>query len=193
MSTGFFEHETNWRAVVNSEEQYSIWPAGRDLPPGWFPAGREGTRDECLSWIETVWTDMRPRSLREAMASEPEYVTLPEIPDAGPEGPTLDRLVNRLLGANHPVELRLRPTPSAQELRACIERGFVHVCFTETRGQTVLGVRLDPACTSIRADEEVVHLEGALVLNFVAVRCVAEVSLTTWSGVGGLSLEHTQN
>jgi MbtH protein len=54
--------------VVNDEEQYSIWAVDRELPPGWSAAGPEGTREECLAFIEEVWTDMRPRSLRERMA-----------------------------------------------------------------------------------------------------------------------------
>lgn len=59
--------EETFRAVMNDEEQYSVWPAGRDIPAGWREAGKTGTREECLSWIETVWTDMRPLSLRRAM------------------------------------------------------------------------------------------------------------------------------
>ena len=55
------------KVVVNDEEQYSIWPADRDNPPGWRDAGKQGTKDECLAWIEQVWTDMRPASLRKAM------------------------------------------------------------------------------------------------------------------------------
>ena len=54
-------------AVVNGEEQYSIWPADRELPLGWSDAGKRGTKAEVLAWIEEVWTDMRPRSLRERM------------------------------------------------------------------------------------------------------------------------------
>ena len=60
-----------FKAVVNDEEQYSIWPIHRDNPLGWRDAGRAGTKEECLAFIEQVWTDMRPRSLREAMASPP--------------------------------------------------------------------------------------------------------------------------
>jgi len=51
--------------VVNDEEQYSIWTVGRPLPAGWHAAGVRGTREECLEHIEAVWTDMRPKSLRE--------------------------------------------------------------------------------------------------------------------------------
>lgn len=50
--------------VVNDEEQYSIWPQVRPLPPGWKQEEAAGTRDECLAYIETVWTDMRPKSVR---------------------------------------------------------------------------------------------------------------------------------
>jgi MbtH protein len=57
------------RVVVNHEEQYSIWPAGRDLPLGWRDAGKSGSREECLAYIGEVWTDMRPLSLRKKMAS----------------------------------------------------------------------------------------------------------------------------
>lgn len=58
-----------YRAVINSEDQYSIWPADRENPPGWHDAGFAGTREECLAWIAEVWTDMRPRSLRTAAES----------------------------------------------------------------------------------------------------------------------------
>jgi MbtH protein len=57
-----------YRAVVNDEEQYSIWLADRPLPAGWRDAGVSGSRAECLDYIERVWTDMRPLSLR--MAAE---------------------------------------------------------------------------------------------------------------------------
>jgi MbtH protein len=57
-----------YKVVVNGEEQYSIWFADRDLPPGWRKSGKEGPKEECLAYIEEVWTDMRPLSLRKAMA-----------------------------------------------------------------------------------------------------------------------------
>jgi MbtH protein len=58
---------TAYRVVVNHEEQYSIWPEGREIPAGWREAGRSGTRAECLAYINEVWTDMRPLSLRQRM------------------------------------------------------------------------------------------------------------------------------
>ena len=58
---------TAYRVVVNHEEQYSIWPAHREPPAGWSDAGKAGSKEECLAYINEVWTDMRPLSLRNAM------------------------------------------------------------------------------------------------------------------------------
>lgn len=55
------------KVVVNDEEQYSIWPAERANPAGWHDVGVRGTKESCLDHIETVWTDMRPASLRVLM------------------------------------------------------------------------------------------------------------------------------
>ncbi|MBN3812108.1 MbtH family NRPS accessory protein [Paraburkholderia sp. Ac-20347] len=64
------DENTVFHVVLNHEEQYSIWPAYKPVPEGWRAEGKSGTRDECLAHIETVWTDMRPLSLREAMAAQ---------------------------------------------------------------------------------------------------------------------------
>ncbi|MET9779057.1 MbtH family NRPS accessory protein [Streptomyces sp. NPDC006367] len=60
------DHRT-YRVVLNDEEQYSIWDAGRELPDGWHAEGTEGSRQDCLQRIEEVWTDLRPASLRRRM------------------------------------------------------------------------------------------------------------------------------
>ena len=62
------EDPTLYKVVVNHEEQYSIWPADRELPPGWRATGKQGKKPECLAYIEEVWTDKRPLSLRKKMA-----------------------------------------------------------------------------------------------------------------------------
>ncbi len=69
MSSEEREDTTIYRVVVNHEEQYSIWPADRELPLGWSDAGVVGPKAECLAHVEKVWTDMRPLSLRKAMAA----------------------------------------------------------------------------------------------------------------------------
>ncbi|WP_268800679.1 MbtH family protein [Pseudomonas huanghezhanensis] len=59
---------TQFRVVINHEEQYSIWPDYKAIPEGWKSVGIEGDKQTCLNYIETTWTDMRPLSLRKAMA-----------------------------------------------------------------------------------------------------------------------------
>jgi MbtH protein len=56
-----------YKVVLNHEEQYSIWPADKENPLGWSDAGKTGTKQECLAYINEVWTDMRPLSLRKLM------------------------------------------------------------------------------------------------------------------------------
>jgi MbtH protein len=51
-------------ALVNDEEQYSLWLAELPFPAGWKQAGKRGTKLECLDFIKNTWTDMRPLSLR---------------------------------------------------------------------------------------------------------------------------------
>ena len=68
MNTHDEEDQTIYKVVVNHEEQYSIWPADRENPPGWRDAGKQGPKTECLAHIKTVWIDMRPLSLREKTA-----------------------------------------------------------------------------------------------------------------------------
>ncbi|MCK1502146.1 MbtH family NRPS accessory protein [Bradyrhizobium sp. 188] len=66
--TGTDEEDTTiYDVVVNHEEQYSIWPTYRELPLGWKAVGVSGTKSHCLNHIGTVWTDMRPLSLRKQM------------------------------------------------------------------------------------------------------------------------------
>jgi MbtH protein len=68
------DQTTIYTVVVNDEEQYSLWPADRELPAGWRAEGTRGTKSECLSRIEEVWTDMRPLSLRRHMeAADPPH------------------------------------------------------------------------------------------------------------------------
>ena len=71
---------TAYVVVANLEDQYSIWPVGRDLPAGWRIAGPEGTRDECLSYISTHWTDLRPLSLRRNTEGTSPVPGTPEWP-----------------------------------------------------------------------------------------------------------------
>lgn len=82
------EDTTIYKVVKNEEEQYNIWPADRVNKPGWTDAGKTGTKEECVAWINEVWTDMRPQSLRRSMeaggdASQPAPAPVPasSLPD----------------------------------------------------------------------------------------------------------------
>lgn len=61
--------EEIYTVVLNHEEQYSIWLEYKEIPAGWKSAGKVGSKQECLDYINETWTDMRPLSLRQKMES----------------------------------------------------------------------------------------------------------------------------
>ena len=69
MSNPFEDENATYRVLVNDEGQYSLWPSFVEVPAGWRVAHDEDSRAACLSYVEENWTDMRPRSLVEAMES----------------------------------------------------------------------------------------------------------------------------
>jgi uncharacterized protein YbdZ (MbtH family) len=181
-----------YRVVLNDEEQYSIWPADRDLPPGWRDEGTTGTKDACLSHIDEVWVDMRPLSLRRYMEqAQPADDSLLDEP----EDPA-DSLVARLSQEEHPVEVSLRPEPTGPALREAIQRGYVFVRFTETNGGTELGITVDRDATDLGAADFDAQrgrlvLVGDLTLDFEPVRCTAEIDLATFTGRGRLAVRES--
>ncbi|GAA3129801.1 MbtH family protein [Streptomyces echinatus] len=66
MTNPFDDNEAVFSVLVNGEGQYSLWPVFADVPEGWTVELSESGREECLAYIEENWTDMRPKSLREA-------------------------------------------------------------------------------------------------------------------------------
>ena len=64
MSSSKDEEVMFYTIVVNNNEQYSIWPAEREVPDGWKKVGVKGTKNQCLEFIQQVWTDMTPLSSR---------------------------------------------------------------------------------------------------------------------------------
>ncbi|MGA4844592.1 MbtH family protein [Streptomyces sp. G45] len=68
MSTNPFEDpEGTYLVLVNDEGQHSLWPSFAEVPAGWETALAETTREAALEYIESNWTDMRPKSLINAM------------------------------------------------------------------------------------------------------------------------------
>jgi len=182
------EDTTIYRVVVNDEEQYSILPEYKDSIAGWRDVGKVGLKADCLAYIKEVWTDMTPLSLRKKMA---EWAKNPP-PAPPPVTETNEQpLVDRLSEGDHPVEVGLRPERTAQLFKEAIDRDFVHIKFTETRGGTELGMRLDRQASDFsKADFAAAtgraYVEGTLTLDYVRVRCIADIDLSTLKGRGHL-------
>jgi uncharacterized protein YbdZ (MbtH family) len=63
-------------ALVNEEQQYSLWPTFQAVPKGWivaYGAPDGAARQDVLDWIESTWTDMRPKSLRDRLAQQASH------------------------------------------------------------------------------------------------------------------------
>ncbi len=106
----------------------------------------------------------------------------------------MNQLVTNLSQGNHPVILG-GPSPDASALQQRIEEiGYVFIKFTDTRGGTDLGIRVDKTATNLSgADFSVpqgsVHIEGTLTLDYVPVRCIANIDLATGQGTGYLVVQ----
>ncbi|MEU5839167.1 hypothetical protein ABZ820_36660 [Streptomyces diacarni] len=103
----------------------------------------------------------------------------------------MDELVERLSVEGQNVIVG-GPSPSVGELQRRITKmGYVFIKFVTTNGGTDLGVRVDDTRTDLsKADfangTGIAHIEGTLTLNYVKVRCVADVDMATLSGTGHL-------
>jgi hypothetical protein len=109
----------------------------------------------------------------------------------------MSELPSRLSQGDHSVAYRPQRDNATQELKEAIDRAYVHVLFTETRGGTELGFPLDPDRSDLsEADWEAgagsVHLEGELNLDGVPVRCVADLDVATAQGTGRLHVLQEQ-
>lgn len=184
------EDTDSYNVVLNHEEQYSIWPSNKEIPPGWRHSGKSGPKAECLLHIKEVWTDMRPLSLRkqmEELANRPDSTNLQPSPKAERE----TSLVDRLCEGRQPVEAALRPEKTVKRLKEAIDRNYVHVKFTQTKGGTELGFAVDRNASDFskadfEAEKGTIHLEGNLTLDYTKVRCVADIDLHTLEGKGHL-------
>jgi len=185
------EDTTIYKVVVNHEEQYSIWPDYKDTPLGWKDVGKAGPKAECLAYIKEVWIDMRPLSLRikmDEMAKNPP----PPLPPPDPNEPREKSLVDKLCEGYHPVEVSLRPERTVKGFKEAIDRNYVHVKFTGTKGGTELAFMPDRNASDFsKADFESgrgsAHLEGELTLDYVKVKCIVDLNLETLEGKGKLN------
>ena len=70
MSSNPFDDENGtFHVLVNDEEQHSLWPVFKDVPSGWRVVFGPVSRQEAMDYVDTHWTDLRPKSLRDAMAA----------------------------------------------------------------------------------------------------------------------------
>jgi len=184
------EDTTIYNVVINEEEQYSIWPDYKEIPRGWAHVGKCGPKAECLAYIKEVWRDMRPLSLRqhmEELAKNPP----PSVPRPEPNEVCERSLVDRLCEGDHAVEVSVRPKKTVQRFKEAIDRDYVHIKFTETKGGTELGIRLDRNASNFstadfQSEIGIVHVEGNLMLDYVRVQCVADIDLSSLTGRGHL-------
>lgn len=159
--------------------------ADRDPPLGWREAGKSGSKTECLAFISETWTDLRPRSLREALTANADAPRGADPADSAPA--PKDDLVERLSRAQS-IQAVLWPEPTLDALRTDLDRGHVFLKFDETG--TELGIRLDRThCElepALHKASGAVKLTGELVLNYVKVRFDGELDVSTFQGTGRL-------
>jgi hypothetical protein len=106
----------------------------------------------------------------------------------------MHELTRRLSNGDQPVIVGGHQ-PSPAGMRRRIEKiGYVNIKFTDTRGGTDLGVRVDHAASDLSGADfglglGTLHVEGTLILNQDPVRCIADIDLATLTGMGRLTLE----
>ncbi|MFE9429160.1 MbtH family protein [Kitasatospora sp. NPDC006697] len=69
MTNPFEDADAEYVVLTNDENQHSLWPVFAEVPAGWQQVFGKASRQECLDYVEANWTDMRPKSLIEAMTA----------------------------------------------------------------------------------------------------------------------------
>ena len=105
----------------------------------------------------------------------------------------MSELPRKLSKGDHRVIFPSRLDDPVQELKDCIDRDYVFVKFTETRGGTELGFRLDPEHSDLSAADwenktGKIRMAGNLTLDYVKVRCVGDIDIATMEGTGHLDI-----
>lgn len=70
MSNPFDDENGTFHVLVNDEGQHSLWPTFVDVPAGWSIVLASTDRQSCVDYVNEHWTDMRPKSLIEAMEQQ---------------------------------------------------------------------------------------------------------------------------
>jgi MbtH protein len=67
VSNPFDDEDGVFLVLRNDEAQFSLWPQRIPVPEGWDTVFGPDSRRACLEHVDHTWTDMRPRSLVEAI------------------------------------------------------------------------------------------------------------------------------
>jgi hypothetical protein len=105
----------------------------------------------------------------------------------------MNELVKKLSEGTHPVEASVRPKRTPAAFKEAIDRGYVHILFTDTRGGTELGFSINKDLSSLSEADFIeargrMRLCGDLTLDYERVRCVADLDVATLKGTGHLEL-----
>ena len=103
-------------------------------------------------------------------------------------------IVRRLSEGEHAVQVSIRPETTVDAFKEAIDAGYVHIKFPNTRGGTELGVRLDRDHSDLGSADfwkrtGHVKIVGRLTLDYVKVRCIADIKLPTLTGTGRLEID----
>lgn len=105
----------------------------------------------------------------------------------------MNELVQRLSQGEHPVEASLKPEKTVTAFKESIERGYIHIKFTETKGGTELGIKYDSNASDLSSANfeqktGTARIVGELTLNYLPVKCIADIELETLTGKGHLEV-----
>lgn len=139
-------------------------------------------RNSVTTWAG-CWTNMSPLEHRPAQDFGAFILRR--------RGIQMNDLVQRLSAGRHPIEVGLRPHRTVNALKEGMDRGYVHIRFTDTRGGTELGFSVDRGRTDVseadfNGETGRLTLVGELTLDYVRVRCVARIELPSLRGEGWL-------
>ena len=98
----------------------------------------------------------------------------------------INELVERLANGKHQVVIGSRGE-SYEEIKQRIEDGYIHIKFSQTKGETELGINVDLSKANLAQLDfingtGVLHIEGTTNLNYHPVRCIAEINLSERKG-----------
>jgi uncharacterized protein YbdZ (MbtH family) len=172
--------DARYQVLRNDEDQYSLWLASHDAPTGWSRVGKEGTKEECSAYVDKVWTDMRPRSLRESSvelrttAEKGEGVFATRWFDAGET--VIVGVIERRLDRNNSHAIQIGPDEfvEVRGLRARVNHSCNPNCGIRVNGSgapdVVARERIAPG-TEITYDYA---MENYVVEHFAAPCCCGE-------------------